>query len=84
MLPAVEDTAILDASMDVITSRKVRDKMKLGHSVEQLVGDKINDYVQIHHLGAKVGSLVLWLCICCNAVGSCAAAANPVAVVRQF
>lgn len=51
---AVEDTAILDASMDIITSRKVRDKMKLGHSVEQLVGEKINDYVQIHHLGQKV------------------------------
>lgn len=44
----------MDASMDIITSRKVRDKMKLGHSVEQLVGEKINDYVQIHHLGQKV------------------------------
>jgi hypothetical protein len=75
MLPAVEDTAILDASMDVITSRKVRDKMKLGHSVEQLVGDKINDYVQIHHLGAKVGSLV-WLRMRCRVVGSCAAACS--------
>lgn len=29
----VEDTAILDASLDIVTSRKVRDKMKLGHTV---------------------------------------------------
>jgi hypothetical protein len=31
---AVEDTAILDASMDIITSRKVRDKKKLTISVD--------------------------------------------------
>jgi hypothetical protein len=53
--------------------------MKLGHSVEQLVGEKINDYVQIHHLGQKVRAL-LWcgrrggcrpllsaVCLCCVA-----------------
>ena len=43
-----------DASLDVVTSRKVRDKIKLGHSIEQLVGEKINEYVNIHHIGAKV------------------------------
>ena len=32
----VEDTAILDASLDIVTSRKVRDKMKLGHTVGAL------------------------------------------------
>ena len=45
---------ITDASLDVVTSRKVRDKIKLGHSIEQLVGEKINEYVNIHHIGAKV------------------------------
>ena len=28
--------------------------MKAGQSVEQLVGEKINEYVQIHKLGPKV------------------------------
>lgn len=55
----MEDTAILDASLDIITSRKVRDKMKAGQSVEQLVGEKINEYVQIHKLGQKVSRAVL-------------------------
>lgn len=50
----MEDTAILDASMDVITSRKVRDRLRQGQSVEQLVGEKIAEYAQIHHLGQKV------------------------------
>jgi nicotinic acid mononucleotide adenylyltransferase len=45
---------VTDASLDVVTSRKVRDKIKLGHSIEQLVGEKINEYVNIHHIGAKV------------------------------
>jgi hypothetical protein len=48
--------------------------MKLGHSVEQLVGEKINDYVQIHHLGQKVltcavhcaGVVVVDVIICCR------------------
>lgn len=48
--------SITDASLDVVTSRKVRDKIKLGHSIEQLVGEKINEYVNIHHIGAKVRS----------------------------
>ena len=54
VITVVEDTAILDASLDIVTSRKVRDKIKLGQTVEQLVGEQINDYVLQHHLGAKV------------------------------
>jgi nicotinic acid mononucleotide adenylyltransferase len=50
----VEDNAILDASLDMITSRKVRDKIKNGDNVEQLVGAKINEYISIHRLGPKV------------------------------
>jgi nicotinic acid mononucleotide adenylyltransferase len=50
----VEDAAVLDAAIDVVTSRKVRDKIKLGENVEQLVGEKINEYVIFHKIGAKV------------------------------
>jgi nicotinic acid mononucleotide adenylyltransferase len=50
----VEDSAILDASLDQVTSRKVRDKIKLGESVEQLVGSTINDYVVSHRIQQKV------------------------------
>jgi nicotinic acid mononucleotide adenylyltransferase len=50
----VEDSAILDASLDMVTSRKVRDKIKNNESVEQLVGGKINEYVNFHRFGPKV------------------------------
>ena len=49
-----EDSAILDASLDVVTSRKVRDKLKAGKSVEQLVGAYINEYVVKHKIGSKM------------------------------
>jgi nicotinic acid mononucleotide adenylyltransferase len=52
----VEDNAILDASLDMVTSRKVRDKIKNSESVEQLVGSKINEYVQFHRFGPKVSN----------------------------
>ncbi len=54
VINVVEDTAILDASLDMVTSRKVREKMKNYESVENLVGAKINEYIMIHRLGAKV------------------------------
>jgi nicotinic acid mononucleotide adenylyltransferase len=54
----VEDSAILDASLDAVTSRTVREKMKGNESVEYLVGSKINDYVNAHRLQAKVSQSV--------------------------
>lgn len=65
VIHVVEDSAILDASLDQVTSRKVRDKIKQGESVEQLVGSKINDYVNQHHLQQKVMimSVVEYKCI---------------------
>lgn len=54
IIHVVEDSAILDASLDQVTSRKVRDKIKMGDSVEQLVGSKINDYVMAHRVQQKV------------------------------
>jgi nicotinic acid mononucleotide adenylyltransferase len=50
----VEDSAILDASLDMVTSRKVREKIKNNESIETLVGAKIQEYVLAHKLGAKV------------------------------
>lgn len=57
IITVVEDSAILDASLDQVTSRRVRDKIKLGESVEQLVGSKINDYVIANRIQQKVRAL---------------------------
>jgi len=54
-----EDTAILDASIDTVTSRNVRDKIKAGESVTHIVGEKINEYVNINRIGFKVSGSVL-------------------------
>ena len=56
----VEDTAVLDASMDVVTSRKVRDSMRAYRSTENLVGTAIDLYVQQNHIGAKMNGEEEW------------------------
>lgn len=56
----VEDTAVLDASMDVVTSRRVRDSIRAYRPVENLVGTAIDLYVQQNHLGAKMNGLEEW------------------------
>lgn len=56
----VEDTAVLDASMDVVTSRKVRDSIRASRPVENLVGTAIDLYVQQNRLGAKMNGLEEW------------------------
>jgi hypothetical protein len=60
VLWTVEDTAILDASMDIVTSRKVRNKLKAGQSVEQLVGGKVQEYMNSLRLGAKMNGEEKW------------------------
>eukprot|EP01039_Chlorochromonas_danica_P000427 gene426-461_t len=60
IITVVEDSAILDASLDQVTSRRVRDKIKLGESVEQLVGSKINDYVIANHIQQKLNGTEVW------------------------
>ena len=54
LIYVVEDTAILDASMDIVTSRKVRDKIRAQENIAQLVGDRVDHYVASHSIGAKV------------------------------
>ena len=53
-LYVIEDTAILDASMDIVTSRKVRDNIKANKTIDQLVGDTVEQYVSNHRLALKV------------------------------
>lgn len=60
LIHVVEDNAILDASLDIVTSRKVRDKIKAGESVEHLVGGKINEYILMHQLGPKVILIIIF------------------------
>jgi len=55
-----EDTAILDASIDTVTSRNVRDKIKANESVSHIVGEKINEYVNINRIGYKLNGLEEW------------------------
>ena len=56
----VEDTAVLDASMDVVTSRRVRDKVRSYASVETLVGTAIDQYFRQHAVGAKMNGAEEW------------------------
>jgi nicotinic acid mononucleotide adenylyltransferase len=60
VISVVEDAAILDASFDMVTSRKVRDKIKAGESVETLVGGKIQEYCLMHKLGPKMNGVEEW------------------------
>ena len=45
---------MIDASMDIVTSREVRQKMRRKKSVKHLVGSLIDAYFKEHLIGAKV------------------------------
>jgi hypothetical protein len=60
LISVVEDNAILDASFDMVTSRKVRDKIKANETVETLVGAKIQEYCLLHKLGPKMNGTDDW------------------------
>ena len=53
-----EDTAILDTSMDIVTSREVRHKVRAHKCVKHLVGFLIDNYFKQHRIGAKVQKLL--------------------------
>ena len=55
-----EDVAMLDASMDVVTSRTVRIYVKEGKSVRHWMGDLIDEYFRVHRVGAKMMGDELW------------------------
>ena len=49
-----EDAAMIDASMDIVSSREVRQKVRRKKSVKHLVGGLIDAYFKDHLIGAKV------------------------------
>lgn len=51
-----EDTAVLDASMDAVSSRKVRERARKNQPIDQLVGDVIGNYFRVNRIGQKVRS----------------------------
>ena len=55
-----EDTAILDAAMDSFSSKKVREMIKKGQPVENLVGDTIASYLKYHKIGLKMNKVEEW------------------------
>jgi len=56
----VEDNAILDNSIDIVTSRKVRDKIKAGETIDNLVGDVVSNYVNNQRIGLKMNGIEEW------------------------
>lgn len=58
LIHCVEDTAVLDASMDIVTSRKVRENMRKERSIETLAGRAIDEYVKNHEIGKKMNGEV--------------------------
>lgn len=54
VLYIAEDVAILDATMDSVSAKKVREKLMLGLSVDTMVGDTVAEYLKVHKIGAKV------------------------------
>jgi nicotinic acid mononucleotide adenylyltransferase len=54
VLYVAEDNAILDASLDTITSKKVRQSAKNHEPLEHLVGGVVSEYFRVHHIASKV------------------------------
>ena len=54
MIYIADDTAILDASMDLVSAKKVRNKLKAGESISNLVGTKMSDYFILHKIREKI------------------------------
>jgi nicotinic acid mononucleotide adenylyltransferase len=60
VITVVEDEAILDCSMDIITSKEVRDRIKKGANVANLMGGVAEEYLQYHKMGAKMNGEAMW------------------------
>ena len=54
VISVIEDEAILDCSIDMISSKDVRAKIKAYESVAQLMGGVADDYLIMHKIAAKV------------------------------
>ena len=60
MIYIADDTAILDASMDLVSAKKVRNKLKAGESISNLVGTKMSDYFILHKIREKMIGVEEW------------------------
>jgi nicotinic acid mononucleotide adenylyltransferase len=58
LIHVVEDEAILDASLDTISSRRVRKELREGLSVKQFMGGLIDEYFRQHKIADKVHTVV--------------------------
>ena len=56
----VEDNAIIDAALDVVSSKKVREKLRSGENVQHLVGSKVGDYCSFNKIGLKMNGEEEW------------------------
>jgi nicotinic acid mononucleotide adenylyltransferase len=66
ILYIAEDSAILDATMDSVSAKKVREKLMLGLPVDTLVGDTVSEYLRVHKIGLKVKEDIIF----CNLLKS--------------
>lgn len=55
-----DDTAILDASMDKVSAKNVRDRLKAGKSIVPLVGSKMAEYFDVHRIRDKMLGVEEW------------------------
>mmetsp|Transcript_15435 Transcript_15435/g.23291 ORF Transcript_15435/g.23291 Transcript_15435/m.23291 type:complete len:435 (-) Transcript_15435:355-1659(-) len=60
LLWVAEDTAILDASMDTVSSRKVRAAVKAKEPLRNLVGGVVSDYFRVNRIGQKMRGEEKW------------------------
>jgi nicotinic acid mononucleotide adenylyltransferase len=54
VLYIAEDAAILDATMDSVSAKKVRERLMAGLSIDTMVGDTVAEYLKVHRIGSKV------------------------------
>ena len=54
MIYIADDTAILDTSLEAVSAKKVRNKLKAGEPIEKLVGTKMAEYMTEHRIREKM------------------------------
>ena len=55
-----EDDAILDSTMDIVSSKKVRNRLKANENVAHLVGSAISEYMHFHMVAEKMSGVEEW------------------------
>jgi len=55
-----DDNAILDSSMDTVSAKKVRNKLKAGEDIGLLIGKDMADYFELHKIKGKMTGEEEW------------------------